>query len=104
MKTPASVRIGPFDYRFVEMDETDGQAHYGSYSSERQEIRLRKQFASPAQWAETVLHEILHGIWDDRSINSKEGEEQVVRKSALGLASVIRHNQVLFAEIAKALK
>lgn len=99
-----SVRIGPFDFRFVEMDETDGRAHYGSFSAETQEIRLRKTFASKAQWAETVLHEIFHGLWDAQSINAKEGEERIVRKMALGMAQVIRDNPALIAEIAKALK
>lgn len=99
-----SVRIGPFDFSIIPMDETDARANYGSFSAEHHEIRLRPTFANRRQWAETLLHEIHHGIWEVQGINSKDGEERIVRATAIGWSCVFRDNQALMAEILKALK
>lgn len=99
-----SVRIGPFDFEIVEMDRVNAKEFYGLYLSESQEIQLTPVFSSKQRWAETLLHEILHGVVDTQNLLLKEDEERIVRGVSLGLSQVIRDNQKLFTEIVKALK
>lgn len=98
------VRVGPHDIAILPMDATDAKQNYGCYSSEEHCIRLRSKFANRRQWAETMLHEIEHAIWDVFGIHAKDGEERIVRKSAMGWAGVFRDNPTLIAELLKALK
>lgn len=104
MKLPGKVRIGPHDIAILEMDPTDARVNYGCYSSEEHAIRLRSRFANKRQWAETLIHEIEHGIWDAQSIHAKDGEERIVRKSAMGWSGVIRDNPDLILQLVAALK
>jgi antirestriction protein ArdC len=99
-----SVRIGPFDIAISEMEPSQAKGHYGFYDGELHQIQLRAQFANPKQWAETLLHEIGHGIFDVYGINPKDGEERIVRQFAIGQSQVMRDNQALFMEMLKALK
>lgn len=99
-----SVRIGAIDYKIVPMDGTNARANFGEFDSEHEEIRLRPKFASKRQWAETLLHEIEHAIWYNWGVNSKDGEERIVRSTAIGWSCVFRDNQALMTEILKALK
>lgn len=98
------VRIGPYDFDIVEMDKLNTKEFYGLYVPESQEIQLTPVFASKQRWAETLLHEILHGVMDTQNIGLKDEEERVVRGVSLGLSQVIRDNQKLFTEIVRALK
>lgn len=104
MKLPESVRVGPFDITIAEMPENEINAAYGLFSEEHQAILLRPKFTSTAQCAETLLHELLHAVWNVQAIDKKDGEERIVTKMSLGLAAVMRDNKELFRSILKALK
>jgi hypothetical protein len=50
------------------------------------------------QQRDTLLHEILHGVWSEMGITEdvkEEQEETVVRRMGTGLLYVIRHNPEL---------
>jgi hypothetical protein len=101
----SKVRLGHLDFRIIEMDKVPANEAYGLYLSDAQEIHLCKGMTRHRQ-GEVLLHEILHGIVDHQNLAHllKDLEEPVVRGIAIGLASLIRDNQKLFADIAKALK
>ena len=104
VKTPFGiVRVGPHDVEICQMDESDARNNYGAYISEEHKIRLRPVFANRRQWAETLIHEIKHAIWDMWCINSKDGEERIVRTEALGWACVYRDNPVLMGDLVGAM-
>jgi len=104
MKTPFGfVRVGPHDIEICQMDDTDAKNNYGVYISEEHKIKLRPAFANRRQWAETLLHEIKHAIWDMQSISAKDGEERIVRAEAMGWAGVFRDNAELMIDLVKAM-
>lgn len=86
------------------MGEADAKEHYGCFIEVKQQIQLRKDFATEKQRAETLLHELLHAVWNERCIVAKDGEEKIVTKMSIGLAALIRDNPELFSDIVKALK
>jgi hypothetical protein len=42
--------------------------------------------------AETLLHEILHAIWDVYSVKKGDGEERIITSLAMGVSACIRDN------------
>lgn len=101
MKT---VRIGHIDFKIIEMDKVSASDKYGMYLQADEEIHLCKGM-SRRRAAEVLLHEILHGVVDFQNLGMGEtDEERIVRSIANGLASTMRDNQKLFADILKALK
>lgn len=92
MKLPKKVKIGPYDYAIVSLDKSDAEENYGTFASEEQEIRLRDSFKSSHMMADTLLHEILHGIWFVHGIVVRDGEERVIGQMATGLTQVLRDN------------
>lgn len=98
-------RIGHLDFKIVEMAYVNAKDSYGLYVPDAQEIHICKGM-TPHKQGEILLHEILHGVADVQSLAFVLGdkEEHVVRAMAIGLATAMRDNQKLFADILKALK
>lgn len=101
----SKVRLGHLDFVIREMDHVNAKDSYGLYVAEAQEIHLSKGM-TPRRQAEVLMHEILHGLVDHYNLAHILGdkEEPVVRGLALGLATAIRDNQKLFADMVKSLK
>lgn len=97
MVIPETVKIGwkEFKVNITEPSEvlrSGGTDCYGDIYWEKNEIRLNKA-NEPDQMQCTLLHEILHGISDMQDIDLSEN---VVRRLANGLYSVIKDNPELF--------
>lgn len=92
MRLPRSIRIGPLDFKIVKLGEQEAKQVYGFLSSDKQTLGLAPTFASDAQMADTVLHEVLHGIFHTSNIKGRDGEERVVSALATGLIQVFRDN------------
>lgn len=58
---------------------------------------------SPCQQAETLIHEVLHALWDHMMIPPKPTEEDVVSRLGVGLATVLLDNPKLAADLMGAL-
>jgi hypothetical protein len=101
----SKVRLGHLDFALVEMDKISAAESFGFYSAEAQEIHICRGM-DRRRSAEVIIHELLHGIVDFQNLAHilKDNEEPVVRGIAIGLATVIRDNQKLFADLVKALK
>jgi hypothetical protein len=102
MKRPAHVHIGAFKYKIVDLP--DGSDEYGECDDAAHELRLARSFASDAQEAETILHEIFHGIWNQGALEDGDKEERIVYVLSIGLAQAMKQNKTLFRAILKALK
>ena len=104
MKMPLYVSIGPYDIPIRELDPSDSEKNYGLFHSEKMVILLRKEFSSPQQAADTLLHEVLHAVWHIAGMNHKDGEERLVATLATQLCAVVRQNPNLVSFLQGALK
>lgn len=103
-KPPKKIKIGPYDYAVVILDKSEARGNYGAFVSEDQEIRLRDSFRSPHMMADTLLHEVLHGVWFVHGIVARDGEERIIGQMATGLTQVLRDNPDLVAFLRDSLK
>ncbi len=104
MKMPSHVIVGPYDVAIKELDSSDAEKNYGLFNSEKMEIRLRKEFSSPQQAADTLLHEILHAVWHISGMSHKDGEERLVSSLATQICAVVRQNPGIIDWLQSSLK
>lgn len=100
------VRVFGLDYRIVGMSRSVSESlgALGEIDFDRLEIKICEGLADQKE-AETLLHEILHGILDaTASQETKDGEEALVNRLASGLTSVIRDNPELIDFLQESLK
>lgn len=83
-----SVRIGYRRYRVTKADtaEVDGDEVWGWCDKNGAEIRICTQ-CEPIVSADTLLHEILHGVWHEYGLPA-EDEEDLVRAISTALTQV----------------
>jgi hypothetical protein len=98
------IRVGPFVYAVKPLPKDEAARTYGMHDGDLLEISLRDKFASPAQAAETTIHEVLHALYQTMGLNDKDNEERTVGQLACGLAMVIRDNPALIKWIVASLK
>ncbi len=89
---PKSVRIGPYDIT-IEVKEklTEDDDDFGHYDHGRL-IKLREDQYNPTLAIDTLLHEILHGIYRCCGFDKESSEETLVTGLATGLTQVLRDN------------
>ena len=96
---PSHVRIGYETYKVSPMPKAERDIE-GDFTSSSQLIRVRVGGRSPRFIANTLLHEILHGVFyqaglrDSLSLNHAK-EEAIVNCLANGLSQVFRDNPEL---------
>lgn len=86
---PKSIRIMGKRYRLLVVDKVDEDNNYGEHQIERQEIKLRRGDHGFEQARDTALHEVIHGVEEQLSLNLKEKQ---VHRLAVGLLQVLREN------------
>ena len=99
MNIPEEVRIGSCYYDVEFTDETlavDGTEVMGLIEYHNHLIKIRTKLGDIQQREHTFLHELVHGIVRDRSIELGEQEEFVVDEIAKGLHQVILDNPCIF--------
>lgn len=100
------VRIFGLDYKIMPMPASfaDSLGALAEIDTDRLEIKISEGLPDQKE-AETLLHEILHGILDaTASQETKDGEEALVNRLASGLTSVIRDNRELVDLLQESLK
>jgi hypothetical protein len=95
MKLPKKIRIGYLDYAVKEMPLA--VPHEGDCYSHTRTIRVRTKRRPEPFVANTLLHEIFHGIFYTSGLHNVPGlgddvEEMVVTCLANGLSQVLRDN------------
>lgn len=92
---PTPIRIGPIDHQVIELDSVEAMAdrRLGDYNSFHGHV-IRVKIDGENDWsiADTLIHEILHGIYRTYSVSDDDGEERVVSVMATGLTQVFRDN------------
>lgn len=106
LELPSEVRVGFRTYRVIEHKHDiagPNGAAVGLHRGTSNEMHVSS--AQPArEIANTLLHEILHAVWDVYSLGDTEhnDEESIVNALANGLCGVIRENPGLadwFADV-----
>lgn len=91
MERPTIVRILGRDYSIdYELDNGD----LGSCDTNANEIEIMEGLP-PVEERDTVLHEILHGVWALMGIDYPKIEETIVNRLATGLTQVFQDNPEL---------
>ena len=99
MNIPEVVRIGScyYDVEFtnevmtLNKVEVSGIIDYNNHV-----IQLRSSIGDVQQQEQTFLHEVVHGIVRDRSLDLGENEEMIVDEISKGLHQVILDNPRMF--------
>jgi len=99
MKIPEKIKIGGVGYSVVyeERLNTGSKLAYGHIDYDKAIIQIEPKLQDYQGMCQTLLHEILHGVADDRQIDFKNAdEERIVNQFANGLYQVIQDNPDLF--------
>lgn len=102
MNIPEKIRIGSSDYSVVLTDDNlvcNGQESYGWIDYNYHLIKINKNIQDKQGQEKTLLHELIHGIVRERSLDvANSNEEIIVEEIAMGLHQVIRDNPEIFKE------
>lgn len=104
MKYPASIKIGYREYLVVEVEATNMPGLDGHTKHDPPQITMSNA-VSPTRAASTLLHEVLHGIYQHYAMD--EGgitEERTIETFSNGLATVIHDNPGFAAWLAEHLE
>lgn len=95
MKRLKALKIGQTRYR---VEYKDLPTLYGQILFDSRSIQLADDLADE-EAAYGVLHETLHGIWEQGTIPPRAREERVVTTLAWGLTAVFRDNPGLLTHL-----
>lgn len=104
MEIPSEVRVGSTDYEVKLTKENlvcDGKECVGTIDYNFHIIKIQEGVQDKQAQEITFLHELLHGIINDRNLEI-ENEELVVEEISRGLHQVIRDNSEIFINYIKA--
>jgi len=90
---PKTVKVGPYVYKIEKWDAMaarDADKH-GECDTAMHIIRVDATY-SEAAVKNTLLHEILHAVWNAWGLGDSEEEEKAVNNMANGLQAVLNDN------------
>ena len=100
MNIPKIVRIGSMDYKIIVSNEIilgDNKACFGDVDLRKKVIRINNELQGVQGQEETLLHEIFHGISEERNfLYEKNDDETITEELARGLHQLIRDNPEMF--------
>ena len=79
MRIPTEVKIGPHTFEVKHINASEALAHgvHGEFSDVETCIRINVD-RSPSRVIDTLMHEVLHGIWCVYHLDDSEEEEHCV--------------------------
>lgn len=96
---PDKITIGCFEYRVVETDDPiiiNGNDCKGGIDYLQQTIKIKKSGISEQQKELTFWHEVVHGIFNYRTLDpEKNSEESITEELARGLYGIMKANGLL---------
>lgn len=106
MKIPSKIIISGMEYKVELTDEvilsSAHQRAYGHINFENKVIRIDKTLRDEQGHFQTLIHEIIHGIVEDREISfQQDSEESIVDQLAKGLFQVLKDNQLHLKSVNK---
>ncbi len=100
MNIPKLVRIGSMDYKVKLVDSIILKGNtqcYGHIDFDSHIIEIDKSLQDQQGLEHTFLHEVVHGIVNERNLDIKNtDEEDITDEIALGLHQIIRDNPDIF--------
>lgn len=104
-KLPKTIRIGGFDLVIKDFQPPDirGKQLRGELHWHEQAMALDLN-DHPVLLAETIIHELLHGIYRAYSLYGKDDEERTVEAIGVGVLQIVRDNPKLMKALAELLK
>jgi hypothetical protein len=100
LQLPSKVTIGYRDYVIEEMPDEGKETHVGFHHGQSHSIELNSEYP-PAEVVCTLLHELVHGIFDVSgfTFRSPEDEEDVTICLGNGLTGIFKSNPEVIAWI-----
>lgn len=102
MDLPTDIIVGQHTYTVKEkdMEWADHAEEYGHCDHANLSIAVVKASLPNSQVINTVVHELLHAVWNDYDL-PREHEEHIVTCMANGLCQVFRDNKELLKLLGK---
>jgi hypothetical protein len=97
LRLPANVKIGAVRYGIHEFEPemADGAGAWGSFDPARAKILLDTR-RPPAIIAETLVHELMHGLIHDAALDFEDDDEEaLVKRLSPRLAALISDNPLV---------
>ncbi len=91
---PRSVTIGPYKYGIKLVKELGEPEELDGVTDTAGSRLLIKKDLSPSRMRETVMHEILHAIWDVTNLPKAYEEKVIMRLSPILLDTLQRNPEV----------
>lgn len=92
MRLPTRVIVG---YRKIKIKKAKLGEDYGVYKGRKHEILIDKN-QRDTELQNTLLHEIIHAVWDLADLKEGDTEEKIVTLIANGLSQVFLNNPTVF--------
>ena len=87
---PEKIRIAGQDFDIDHCEILAHQNRYGVFNSLEKTIKV--DFEAKDQALDTLLHEILHGVYWQYNIKPEDDEERTVTTMATGLTQIFKDN------------
>ena len=102
---PKTIKIGPHTYSITIVDVvSDGSDSRAFVDNQAQAIEIARSNASSSAAVGSLIHELLHAIWDDRNLGKRPDEERVVLAFESGLVQLFQHSPKLLTWIKRGLR
>ena len=101
---PKRLRLGSQTYRIKIVSFPTEKRVWGEFDSDEHLIKLSPAMPTRERLVETVLHELLHGVWATRNIADETKEESAVSDLAPGLLCLFRDNPRFLSWLRRAIR
>jgi hypothetical protein len=108
-EAPKAIKVGGFDYELTIQSDwlknSEGENSWGlcDFANRKFQIGNTAGVPSVRELASTLLHEIMHAIWDQYYLGKKASEENAIRALEQGLVGIFRDNPKLGPWLIKAI-
>lgn len=101
--TPIIVGINRYAVQIVDIIDDDPQCR-AIIEPDLQIIKLARSHVTATLVVGSLLHELLHAIWEDKNLPNKPHEERVVIALETGMVALLADNPKLMTWIKRGLK
>lgn len=94
MKVPfKTLKFGPYQVSVKRLRKEDRDENWGLYWPGKHQMDVQAEYPTKERAIETVLHEAVHIILEERNVDLGRKEEEAVTQLAKGLVAFFRDNK-----------
>jgi len=96
-KLPKQIKIGGYDYKVSETDDpilVDGRECAGSIDFYNCQILIKKSMSIDCK-ASTLVHEMIHGMINERRLDLGDKDEEITEALTNGLFALLKDNKFI---------